>query len=737
MEEFKCLEKYENYFKNNEVIDYFNSTLNDNSDYQNLYQYFLFYKQNQMIQKKVTNKLKLNNDLENFKKTIILVYQKLKQIKNKVILVAGQVQSGKTDFAIGLTSKIIAEEVNKINIFINLTTNITNLNKQTKERFNEFYRTAKLNETVFRYEFSDLQKLVEKNLKLENHTLFFLLKNCHHLKTMNAYLQFLNQFNQKFNIVIIDDEGDNASFNTNANARTDNDLSTINQELNKMLHHFFQGEINLISITATPLVHYFIEKNNNLKPEYAFWLEAGNGYTGILEYNEESNKPESKIINIIESKHNDRIDINPSLKKAVICYLSLCCLDQNKIYGNKQIKPRMIINMDIRTEQHNLLKEQINFWLNRYKEDPTLIETHLDNYSIWELIDSLIPINDLTKNKLIEKFKNLIYKNKYELITFNSDSDSTKNLNFDKDENEKFQIIIGSNKLSRGVTIKNLICAYLSMRAQERSNIDVLLQRARWFGYHQNYFQYMRIFLTNDLFIDYTVAADLVNNLYNTIKYAQENQIKFKNIERFIDVQKFRADLKPVNDRAPTKWEIITLKNTFVRNRCKANDDGMNYLLNKFKSWWQKEYESESDYPLIRFKNLQSLINEWFINDQSFCFATGISEKDFNWIVKNNYLKFPTYIRLISKNINNIVYKPISISYLTYQNEFGFIIGNYTNQNLQNKNEIKIDLLPLEIWSKNNEINETFIKMKIYRLKLFLPLNDQNISKSEIGFRGT
>ena len=74
--------------------------------------------------------------------------------------------------------------------------------------------------------------------------------------------------------------------------------------------------------------------------------------------------------------------------------------------------------------------------------------------------------------------KNLINKNFYEIIAINSDNPDEQ-ISFDNDETEKFQILIGSYKLSRGLTIKNLICVYMSIRAQENSYVDVLLQRAR------------------------------------------------------------------------------------------------------------------------------------------------------------------------------------------------------------------------------------------------------------------
>ena len=734
MDQTKCLEKYEDYF-NDELADnedLFNSVLSDEAGCQHLYQNFLTYKKAATLKKSNTNEQQLTADLNKFNHTIELVYKKLSASNKSILLVVGQVQSGKTDFVIGLTSKIIAQQTNKINIIINLTTNIVSLNEQTQERFHQFYRAIEFNAIVNRYNFSNLTELVNKQQKLENNTLFFLLKNKNHLEKINKYLTFLNQTNTEFNVVIIDDEGDNASFNTNQKAQDETELSTINRKLNQMLKANFHFNISLVSITATPLVHYFASKKNNLKPHDACLLETGSGYTGVLEYNEEFNKPDSKVINQINIDDENSTEKNFSLIRAIICYLVLCSLNQEKIYGNKKIKPRMMINMDYKKDQHNNLKVQIIEKLNEYKKSPELIKTHLENYQVWNLVPDFVPLNEKNKQNLIKKMQNLINKNFYEIIAINSDNPDEQ-ISFDNDETEKFQILIGSYKLSRGLTIKNLICVYMSIRTQENSYIDVLLQRARWFGYHQAHLKCMRIFLTRDLIRDYAIAADLMNNLYNTIKLAQEKEIKFWEIERFIAVEEYRHDLKAVNKRAPTQWEMTTLKNTFIKNKYKNETDKMDFLLAKFKKQWNGEKENKSAYPVLKFANLKTLISKWFQTNQEFCKAVGMTKKDFNYfIIKNNLLKLSAYIRLISQDPNNLTYKQRIITWESYDNEYTFGNGTYADGFLQNSNEIKIDLLPLEIWSKNDKK----IRLKIFRLRLFLPLEKQAMLTSEFGIRG-
>lgn len=732
--ETKCRKKFDDSTAPDEA-NYFNSTLSDSSGFQNLYPNFLLYKK-QKITNFNPNSLVWQSDLNQLDKTIRQVYKQLTKGDRQILLVVGQVQSGKTDFMIGLTSQIITEQHKTINIIINLTSNLKNISQQTYDRFNDFYKQVEVNEIVELWNFNDLKHMQRQQIIPENNGLFFLLKNQSHLNWLTKYLNFLNQSQCNLNITILDDEGDNASFNTNTKANTDDELSSINKTLSNLIKQPLRFPLNLVSVTATPLVHYFSPNHNNLKPDFAFLLEAGQNYTGVLEFNDELNQFDSKVINRIADDDQDCVEKNNSLERAIICYFALCVLDQKSIYGNENIKPRMMISMDSKKEQHEELKRQISQWLKRYKSRPELIATHLVNYQIWDLIPTSIPSTVEAKQRLINNIQSLILKNRYEIIVSNSDNDNPKSANFDNDETKKFQIIIGAYKLSRGITLKNLICVYMSIRALEGSKMDVLLQRARWFGYHQNHLKYMRIFLTNELITDYTLTAGLMNNLYNTIRYAQENRLSFKAIERYLAVQEFKADLQPVNNRAPTRWETTSLKNSFIRNKCKYSNDTMGELLIQFQNDWQDQYEPKSRYPIVTFTNLKTLIQRWFLNESAFCNAVGMSIQDFNhFVIENDLLNQPAYVRLINANTTSIHYRSRLITSSTYSREYVFGNGNYHAEYAQQPNQIKLDLLPLKIWTKTQEQLDN-VQRNIFRLKLFLPTEMPQNPKGSHGIRG-
>lgn len=192
MKETKCLEKYSDYFddyNNHKNMDDFNTTLTSLVDYKHLYESFLNNKKTKISSLYSSEEI-IQKDIQNLDHIINLVYEKLIKFNNKKILVIGQVQSGKTDFAIGLTSKIITNsfQSDQINIVINLTSNFKNIINQTYKRFNDFFKEIELNSHPNFYEYQDLNFLLKQEIIVENGSLFFLLKNKNHLDKLNDYL---------------------------------------------------------------------------------------------------------------------------------------------------------------------------------------------------------------------------------------------------------------------------------------------------------------------------------------------------------------------------------------------------------------------------------------------------------------------------------------------------------------------------------------------------------------------
>ncbi len=71
--------------------------------------------------------------------------------------------------------------------------------------------------------------------------------------------------------------------------------------------------------------------------------------------------------------------------------------------------------------------------------------------------------------------------------------------------------------LGRGLTIENLIVTYI-YRDSNISQIDTMYQRARWFGYKKDYFDYCKVYMTSDLKNKFIDIVDNENDMRNSLE---------------------------------------------------------------------------------------------------------------------------------------------------------------------------------------------------------------------------
>lgn len=578
--------------------------------------------------------------------------------------------------------------------------------------------------------------------KEDENSVFFILKNSIHLKNLTNYLNNINeQFGDKIEkVIILDDEGDNASFNTNETKQTD-ELSKINELISTLIQTKFKFYINFISVTATPFVHFFATNFNNLKPDFVYLLKPAAGYTGILAFNETLNQEKSRVIVPIKNEWDDEL-LTEDLKKAILTFMLINSWMKNK----HNYETRMMINVSHKNDEQELLENEISNWLNGYKNNKEKFTNNIINDNIFDLIGN----NDFEYNfisnkenqkKLIDlTFEKYIQISKYELIVYNKDNSFDIKLESKLKNNP--QIIIGSFKLSRGITINDLMCVYMSHRPK-KVLADVLLQRARWFGYRKKYISQMRIFLTRELIDDYSLIGDMCNNLYYIVERAEEENISFKTIDKFLSVPSANSSFSPVSsNRATTNVVDGNIRNSFMNHLFKEGEISER-LKNVFINTWKQKLEKEekTNYPIIRYESLSDFIGDWFNSNSQFYEA--INLKDFQDInqIEDLYLKIPTYVRFINKGVENIKYRDRKILYTQRDNSYYFSNGNYEGEknivySKLGMQMIKIDLLPLRIWKNDPENNEENFRANIFRLKMFLPFFSLEEERNMTGYRG-
>lgn len=387
------------------------------------------------------------------------------------------------------------------------------------------------------------KKIIEAlglNLKDLKGTAFFVVKK--NKSILNNLYEWLkdNSLNKNENYVdlpllLIDDEADNASVNTNSE---DDDPTAINAAINKILKSFKQA--SYLGITATPFANIFIDPDidedgaaKDLFPKHFITLlPVPDNYIGAKKIfkngTEYEDPPFAKSLITIENdeqhdfyvfRHRKEIaetltDIPPSMKEAIRYFILSTAISDKRHDENEHRS--MLINVSRFTAVQDKTAELVEKYLDYVKSD-------IQNYAKLSLKDSLKRenIRDLqdTWNKYslesyaglkFEKIlSNYLTKASKRILVRTVNQNNKNSLDYDNYKDTGMRVIaIGGNSLSRGLTLKGLMVSYFYRNTMM---YDALLQMGRWFGYRPGYDDIFKIWIGKDAidwYADITVAFE-------------------------------------------------------------------------------------------------------------------------------------------------------------------------------------------------------------------------------------
>src|SRR5882724_506903 len=302
--------------------------------------------------------------------------------------------------------------------------------------------------------------------------------------------------------LIIDDEGDQASLNNRASHAaqegiavedmiSEDEVSTIYRRLTDLralfpLHTFLQ-------YTATPQANLFINIMDRLSPNFIKLLRPGKEYTGGLQFFEEG----SKLIIPIPIK--DQIASGSSgeppeslLQALRLFYLGVAA---GEILKEQHNRTMLIHPSRLQEGQETYYYWVINitgYWKrvltgkhDDEKED-LLADFRADYQNLKQTAgDRLPPVETLTGADLIH----VIDYTPIKLV--NASKGKTPEIPW---QDNYALILIGGQAMDRGFTVEGLTVTYMP-RDLGLSNVDTILQRARFFGYKKSYLGYCRVFV--------------------------------------------------------------------------------------------------------------------------------------------------------------------------------------------------------------------------------------------------
>lgn len=549
-------------------------------------------------------------------------------------LVLGYIQSGKT----ANFSAVIAKAVDEgYKLIIVLSGMHNNLRFQTQARLVEELEKPRpeacmtLTRVDEKGDF-DKKQAITANRALgskDGFCLVVLKKNTHVLRAFNNWVSKASGDNLKgCATLVVDDESDQASINTN---KPEQEPTAINSKIRELIGHF--EKVSYVGYTATPFANILVDGSTQEdiyprdflicleKPPSYFGPEELFGRMSVTGTDEKKPLPVIRILPDVEYSTVDGEELIPeSLKIAVRTYILSGVLRLFRGQRNDHIM--MLVHISHLISDH----DKYYGWIQEYIEELQLAfdehdELPSDFASILEndhkITSSFIlqePTN-VNPKKFFEEVKNFI--DKIEIILENSTSEDR--LSFERDE-PLWGIIVGGNTLSRGLTIEGLTVSYFDRSTKQ---YDTLLQMGRWFGYRKGYVDLTRIFVTEEMKINFHNLATVEQELRDEINCMAANDERpidvavrirsFPNL-RITAANKMRTAVKSSLTYSGSKIQFRSLD---VRNPKSVldNRNAVESLIGKLKTAAKKSQEPifEEWKKAILFKNVSTEIVVQFL----------------------------------------------------------------------------------------------------------------------------
>jgi hypothetical protein len=500
--------------------------------------------------------------INNIKTNVEETYLRM-QAKNPLIskeeragygLVVGRIQSGKTAHMLGLSFRAIDTTLSHTkypyDTVIILSGLLEDLRKQT---FQRLINTG-INNVKFlpeKNDFSENNAAVKKelvdSLDDDNPIILVIKKNHIVLEALIEYFtdeELVNQLKER-RVLIIDDECDHASIDSTHTETEEkanqSEITATNRAVRGLIKSLNVSKLITwyIGYTATPYSNLLLDP----EPEYI----ASDDYGPSLfprdmihclpkpighSDNEYffSKKGDIHIVQF-ESPEFDGAVERSHLRKLINLHVLAKLIreqtliekptgEERKVDFSK-MKHSTMIHTEVETDQHI----RIAMIVSKLKDE--LSETNDD--ALFSQLDALVnkyypkfisQYND--RKQSIEDSKYIYLKPYYsriDIIKLNAEKDNVEGEEYKYPQELDYQagvgfshIVIGGQKLSRGLTIEDLVLVWFD-RTPKTPNYDTLLQMARWCGYRGAFLPLVRIFMGEDTILNFSLIAEVERRL--------------------------------------------------------------------------------------------------------------------------------------------------------------------------------------------------------------------------------
>lgn len=325
-------------------------------------------------------------------------------------------------------------------------------------------------------------------------------------------------------VLIVDDEADEASLDNSAGRRRAGRPapSTPTHRSILRLKQLFDRH-TFIQYTATPQANLLAELSHQLSPDFCELLPPGDGYCGARELfpAEETywtEIPQNDVDAVLQ-----RSDEPPdSLIEAMRFFYVGCALEELSVDGSAKTRS-MLVHPERQVRTHRLAEtwvQRVHSLMLRLAEealkDPDSVlaqDLYADIAESLRLLDRTVSTASVSPQELLPRIHERLVDTNIRLI--NSQNQPTEEVAWD---DMPCWIFVGGDVLQRGFAFQGLTTTWMA-RAPGTGQIDVLMQRGRFFGYRRDYLQYCRVWLPRVLHDDfYARFADHETALWRSVK---------------------------------------------------------------------------------------------------------------------------------------------------------------------------------------------------------------------------
>jgi len=426
-------------------------------------------------------------------------------------LVVGYVQSGKTT---NFTAVMAKAADTGFRLFIVLSGTTRSLRRQTQKRLEEQLQGPNPLRWYFHTELDrDMGASTGWVPFLSDRkwcTVVVVKKNSKRLKNLIKSLERAEELGILDNcpIMVIDDEGDQASLSPNCDRKH---ATKINKLIVEILR---RPRLSYIAYTATPFANFFVDPYypDNLYPrDFIMCLPESKGYFGSRKLFGPDGEPEVlSVIDVPAAEVNKYLPVPEtaaaSLRDAIQWFL-MAATARRLRSGGVQPHTTMVVNVSARVRVHEAYWQLVRAVVvglvtgirandaavrsamsKQWDDETFLVEPADFGHApigfdvIWSAlprtIDLLGPLNGMDHNS--EEDCGIVVDNSHSAVRL-AYGDEPRPV-----------IVVGGNTLSRGLTLEGLVSTVF-LRSSKL--YDTLLQMGRWFGYRAGYEDLPRVWM--------------------------------------------------------------------------------------------------------------------------------------------------------------------------------------------------------------------------------------------------